>query len=224
MKEIFDYEETLVNTFIDNFLMEKNDNILIKEMPIRWGNIDVVSITNNNLPFTKSQMEILSKPTHAKLFLKTKNNRPIKKENLIKNIGASKATCESAVRDLIKNNLIIEYNDFYYRNIDFIFPKVIISGYEAKLKDYKKTFYQSCLNKSYVDLSYMVFPIDVAQKISESKKEILEEHGIGLIGTSRKKSIILIRAKKQEELKPYLRLINLVQSQSILQKLEEASL
>lgn len=223
MKEIFEYEENLVNTFIDNFLMEKND-ILIKEMPIRWGNIDVVSITNNNLPFTNLQMDILSKPTHAKIFLKTKNNRPIKKENLIKNIGASKSTCESAVRDLLRSNLIFELDNMYYRNIDFVFPKVVISGYEAKLKDYKKAFYQSCINKSYVDLSYMVFPMDIAQKILESKREILIEQGIGLIGTSTKKSKILLKAKKQDGLKLYLRLINLVQSQNIINKLQEASL
>ena len=99
MKDIFDYEEDLVNTFIDNFLIGRNNNILIKEMPIRWGNIDIVSITNNNLPFTKLQMDILSKPTHAKIFLKTKSHRPIKKENLIKNIGASKSTFESAKID-----------------------------------------------------------------------------------------------------------------------------
>lgn len=223
MKEIFEYEETLVNAFIDNFLMDKND-ILIKEMPIRWGNIDVVSITNNNLPFTSIQMDILSKPTNAKIFLKTKNNRPIKKENLIKNLGASKSTCESAIRDLLKSNLIFESNNMYYRNIDFVFPKVVISGYEAKLKDYKKAFYQSCINKGYVDLSYMVFPMDMAKKILESKREILTEQGIGLIGTSTKKSIVLLKAKKQDELKLYLRLINLVQSQNIINKLKEASL
>ncbi len=223
MKDVFDYEETLVNTFIDNFLLEKN-NILIKEMPIRWGNIDVVSITNNNLPFTKIQMENLSKPTHAKIFLKTKNNRPITKETLIKNIGASKSTCEIALRDLIKSNLIFESNNYYYRNIDFVFPKVVISGYEAKLKDYKKAFYQSCINKSYVDLSYMVFPMETAKKILNSKREILMEQGIGLIGTSAKKSNVLLKAKKQNELKLYLRLINLVQSQNIINKMQEASL
>ena len=70
----------------------------------------------------------------------------------------------------------------------------------------------------------MVFPIDVAQKILRSRKNILEEQGIGLIGTSLKKSNILIQAKKQDELKPYLRLINLVQSQYILRNMQEASL
>ena len=70
----------------------------------------------------------------------------------------------------------------------------------------------------------MVFPINIAQKILKTKKAILEEQGIGLIGTSLKKSNILIQAKKQDELKPYLRLINLVQSQYILQNLQEASL
>lgn len=224
MKGIFEYEELLVNNFIENFLINKKNNILIKEMPIRWGNIDVVSITNNNLPFTKSQMEVLSKPTHAKIFLKTKNNRPIRKETLIKNIGASRTTCENAIRDLIKNDLVIQFNNHYYRNIEFIFPKVVINGYEAKLKDYKKAFYQACLNKNYVDFSYMVFPMDIAKKILKSKKDILYKQGIGLIGTSQENSIILIQARKQSELKPYLRLINIVQSQNMVLRLQEASL
>lgn len=223
MKKIFSYESELVDTFVNTYFKNMDSTILVNEMPIRWGNIDIVSITNNCLPFSKTQMEILSKPTCAKIFLKTKKNRPITKDTLIKNIGASNSTCENAIHILIKNNLIVKTNNLYYRAIDFTFPRVIISGYEAKLKDYNKAFFQSCINKNYVDLSYMVFPLDVAKYIYNIKKDILINNGIGLIGTNPNKSTTLLKAQKQDYIKPYLRLINLVQSQIQL-KNTEASL
>ncbi len=214
MNKIFNYEKDLVENFKKTYFNKKSC-ILIDEMPIRWGNIDVVSITNTVLPFTEAQLSVLSNPTSAKLFLKTKKNRPITEKSLIKNIGASESTCKIALRNLLKNNLIVRKDNIYYRAIDFTFPKVIISGYEAKLTDYNKVFFQSCLNKNYVDLSYMVFPLDVANKIFEQHKDILSKSGIGLIGTSLNKSITLLKAQKQNDVKDYLRLINLAQSQMI---------
>lgn len=212
MNKIFDYEKDLVNNFKKTYFNNKSC-ILIDEMPIRWGNIDVVSITNTILPFTNIQLSVLSNPTSAKLFLKTKKNRPITEKSLIRNIGASESTCKTAIRNLIKNNLIEKKNNLYYRAIDFTFPKVIISGYEAKLADYNKAFFQSCLNRNYVDLSYMVFPLNIANKIFEQHKDVLLKNGIGLIGTSSNKSITLLKAQKQTDIKDYLRLINLTQSQ-----------
>lgn len=212
MNKIFDYEKDLVNNFKKTYFNNKSC-ILIDEMPIRWGNIDVVSITNTILPFTKEQLSVLSNPTSAKLFLRAKKNRPITEKSLIKNIGASESTCKTAIRNLLKNNLIEKKNNSYYRAIDFTFPKVIISGYEAKLTNYNKVFFQCCLNRNYVDLSYMVFPLNIANKIFEQHKDILIKNGIGLIGTSSNKSITLLKAQKQTDIKDYLRLINLTQSQ-----------
>lgn len=212
MNKIFDYEKDLVNNFKKTYFNNKYC-ILIDEMPIRWGNIDVVSITNTILPFTKAQLSVLSNPTSAKLFLKTKKNRPITEKSLIRNIGASENTCKTAIRNLLKNTLIEKKNNLYYRAIDFTFPKVIISGYEAKLTDYNKAFFQSCLNRNYVDLSYIVFPLNIANKIFEQHKDVLIENGIGLIGTSLNKSITLLKAQKQTDIKDYLRLLNLIQSQ-----------
>ena len=212
MNKIFDYEKDLVNNFKKTYFNNKSC-ILIDEMPFSWGNLDVVSITNTILPFTNIQLSVLSNPTSAKLFLKTKKNRPITEKSLIRNIGASESTCKTAIRNLIKNNLIEKKNNLYYRAIDFTFPKVIISGYEAKLADYNKAFFQSCLNRNYVDLSYMVFPLNIANKIFEQHKDVLLKNGIGLIGTSSNKSITLLKAQKQTDIKDYLRLINLTQSQ-----------
>ena len=139
MNKIFNYEKDLVHTFKNTFFNSTSD-ILIDEMPIRWGNIDVVCITNNTLPFSKEQLLILSNPTSAKLFLKTKNNRPITEKSLIKNIGASENTCKLSIRNLQKVKLIYKQNDLYYRAVDFTFPKVVISGYEAKPKIFLKQF------------------------------------------------------------------------------------
>lgn len=221
MSKIFNYEKDLVEVFEKTYFNKKS-TILINEMPIRWGNIDIVSITNTVLPFNEVQLSILSNPTNAKLFLKTKNNRPITEKSLIKNIGASESTCKIALRNLLKNNLIVKKEHLYYRAIDFTFPKVTISGYEAKLTDYNKAFFQSCLNKNYVDLSYMVFPIDVANRIFDQHRNILFNSGIGLIGTSLNKSITLLKAQKQNSIKDYLRLINLAQSQISVLKNEVA--
>lgn len=221
MSKIFNYEKDLVKVFKKTYFNKKS-SILIDEMPIRWGNIDVVSITNTILPFNEAQLSTLSNPTNAKLFLKTKKNRPIAEKSLIKNIGASESTCKIAIRNLLKNNLIVKKDYLYYRAIDFTFPKVIISGYEAKLANYNKAFFQSCLNKNYVDLSYMVFPLDVANKISNQHKDILSKSGIGLIGTSLDKSITILKAQKRNNIKDYLRLINLAQSQISTLKSEVA--
>ncbi len=92
-----------------------------------------------------------------------------------------------------------------------IFPKVKIFGYEAKLTDYNKAFYQACINKNYVDYSYIVFPMDVAIKIKEIHSDILEENNIGLIGVDRKKSKILIKATKNQKIKSYIKFIPLMQ-------------
>lgn len=212
MNNNFDYEKDLVIAFKKTFFKNKNC-IILDEMPIRWGNIDVVSITNTILPFSKEQLELLSSPTNAKLFLKTKKNRPITEKNIIKNIGVSDNTCKSALRKLLKNNLIEKKDNLYYRAIDFTFPKVVITGFEAKLSDYNKAFFQGCLNKNYVDLSYLVFPLDTAKKILNSHNTILNQSGIGLIGTDKNKSVVLLRARKQKNIKEYLRLIHLSQSQ-----------
>ncbi|EDN9715787.1 hypothetical protein GJB75_10795, partial [Listeria monocytogenes] len=72
MKTIFRLESMLVDTFITLY-KKKDFEILVSELPIRFGNIDVVSIKNSNLPFSKNQIDILSKPAAALIFTKIKN-------------------------------------------------------------------------------------------------------------------------------------------------------
>ncbi|MEG1009687.1 MAG: hypothetical protein RSF67_07765 [Clostridia bacterium] len=212
MSKLYNYEKDLVDTFIKIYFENKN-KVSIKELPIRWGNIDIAFITGNKKnPFNEEQIKALSKPSNAKIFMRIKKNRPIFKKTLFKELGISESTFNNCLHSLISLSLISkDENDKYIRNIDYEFPKVKIYGYEAKLIDYNKAYYQACINKDYVDYSYMVFPIDIATKIKKKHFLLLKENNIGLIGVNDKNYKILIKATKNNNIKPYIKLITLMQ-------------
>lgn len=218
MNNYFEYEIDLVNKFLSLKVEKSSHSITTTEVPVRWGNIDIVNIKNNFLPFTEAQCVALSKVSNARIFLKTKKNQGITKSNILSINGMSESTIENGLSQLIKTNLIIKKDNLYYRNIDFSFPKVIISGYEAKLTDYNKAVYQAIINKEYVDYSYMIFPMDIAQKLLSKNGDFLLENGIGLIGVSDKKQKVLIKAKRVKEIKQYSRLVNLIQTNLCVNK------
>lgn len=209
MNTIFKLESRLVDSFVS--LYKKSDlEVLVTELPIRFGNIDVVGIKNSDLPFSSSQVETLSKPAAALIFTKIKNERPITKETLIKGLGLSKSTIDHTLYDLLSVGLV-EKNESgcYLRKIKFIFPKTVVTGYEAKLTDFNKAFYQAKNNKEYVDYSYLVFPIDIANKLLEKKIALMSDNGIGLIAVSETKIITLLKATKSEKMRDHIRLLNL---------------
>lgn len=212
MDSYFEYEIDLVNKFIGIRFKRNLRSITTTEVPIRWGNIDIVNIKNNYIPFNTEQCEILSKTSNSRIFLKTKKNRGISKKCLLAEKGMSEKTIQNCINQLLKARLIVKKEGLFYRNVDFTFPKIIITGYEAKLNDYNKAFFQATINKEYVDYSYIVFPMDIANKIFEKYQNILIEHGIGLIGVSNKKQKRLIRARKTLGIKQYTRLANLIQT------------
>ena len=209
MNSLFRYESNLIDCFKNNYLLSENQ-LLISEMKIRWGNIDLVEISNNTIPFTPQQCQILSKPSCAKIFMKLKNKRPIAKETLFNGLGLSSSTFGKALSELIKVELIIKNNNLYVRNVSFKFPRVVITGYEAKLTDYNKALYQACINKEYVDYSYMVFPMDVADKLINKHEQTIKSFNLGLIGVNQNCIKKLIKPQKNQPLKPYIRLMNLV--------------
>ena len=211
MEKLFRYEIDLVNCFKDNFSFHKN-SLLIDELKIRWGNIDLVEISNHSLPFTNEQCKILSKPSCAKIFIRLKNKRPISKEKLLIGLGISNSTFEKSLSELIKGGLVSKENNLYYRNVNFFFPNVIINGYEAKLTDYNKALYQAIANKEFVDYSYMVFPLNVANNILSKHKDTIESNDLGLVGVSKSTTITLIKPNKNSHIKPYIRLMNLALS------------
>ncbi|HFI0081520.1 TPA: hypothetical protein ACGOYK_001674 [Streptococcus suis] len=209
---MFDSEMELVNFFVDNYSSFEG-KIIVKEMPIRFGNIDVISIKNINLPFTDEQTIILSKPSNSLVFTKVKNNRPIEKKTLHMTLGLSESTLENALHELLAGDLIKKnVNNQYTRAVEFVFPKTIISGYEAKLTDFNKAFYQAKGNRNYVDYSYLVFPMKKAQSVKKNKRNLIEKNGIGLIGVERDKSVQLIRPLKINKMKNHIRLLNLTKA------------
>lgn len=214
MNDEFKLEVELVDFFLKTFFIEKKENI-IEEMPIRFGNIDVVSIKSISLPFNKQQILTLSKPACALLFTLIKNSRPISKRNLIKRAGLSDSTINNVLYELQNVQLIKKQGENFVRNEIFIFPKTTITGYEAKLKDFNKAFFQAKNNKDYVDYSYLVFPEKVAKKIFTKKRELLEKNNIGLISVSLSDSKILLKAKKTKNMSDYIRLLNIAKANSI---------
>ncbi|MFB5455241.1 hypothetical protein ACE40W_07095 [Enterococcus avium] len=209
MNTIFKLEAGLVDSFIS--LYKRSDlEVLVAELPIRFGNIDIVSIKNSNLPFSSNQIEILSKPAAALIFTKIKNERPISKDTLIKGLGLSKSTIEHTLYELLNVGLVVKNdNGYYLRKVKFVFPKTVVTGYEAKLTDFNKAFYQAKNNKEYVDYSYLVFPIDVANKLLKKKESLMLNNGIGLIGVSNTKIVTLLKATKSEKMSSHIRLLNL---------------
>ena len=209
MNKMFRYEKDLVKTFHEKYFQNKQ-TLLINEMKIRWGNIDLVEINSVSLPFTKEQCKVLSKPSCAKIFMRLKNKRPLSRPKLFVGLGVSESTFNNALSELLREKLIVREGMNYRRNVNFVFPKVVITGYEAKLTDYSKALYQARLNKMYVDYSYVVFPMDVAENITEKYRDTIESLNLGLIGVSEKKVKKYIKPKKNEAMKPYIRLMNLV--------------
>jgi len=212
MNNYFNYEIELVNKFMEIKFKNSTRSITKTEIPIRWGNIDIINIRNNFVPFSDEQCKVLSKPSNSRIFLKIKKNRGITKNAVLNENGLSSSTILNSLNQLLKVNLVVKKNNLYYRNTNYSFPKVIITGYEAKLTDYNKAFFQAVINKDYVDYSYIVFPLDVAIKINKKYRDILMESGIGLIGVSDKKQKKLIKATRNLNVKQYIRLTNLIQT------------
>ncbi|MGN1168035.1 MAG: hypothetical protein ACI4S2_16565 [Lachnospiraceae bacterium] len=221
MNKIFRYEKDLVDMFAEQY-SSKHQTLLIREMKIRWGNIDLVEINNMSLPFSKQQCQVLSKPSCAKIFMRLNNKKLLTKKTLFEGLGLSESTFNRALSELIKEHLIVREENKFRRNIDFVFPKVVISGYEAKLTDYSKALFQARQNKEFVDYSYMVFPMDVAENIMEKHKDTICTFNLGLIGVSPDKTKVYIKPHKNKPMKPYIRLMNLVLSSEFYDREEAA--
>ena len=197
----------LESELVDNFLLlySKHDcERIVVESPIRFGNIDIVSIKNYSLPFNDEQVKVLSKPSEALVYTTLK-----------KEVGLSKSTFEHTLCSL-KNTVLIKINKkgFFLRKEEFNLPKVVVTGYEAKLRDFNKAFYQAKSNKEFVDYSYLVFPLEIARKLLK-KRLLMTTNGIGLIGVSKSKKITLLKARQSKEIKNYVRLLNIVKTDVI---------
>lgn len=217
---MFNYESELVEKFLQ-LLPYNPDSVIINEMDTRHGNIDVVKINSYELPFNNSQIEILSKLSNSKIFTYLNNNRFLLLNSIIKNVGLSKSTIKSSLNELLREELIIENQNRYRRKKAFNFPKAKVWGFEAKLNNFQKAYYQAIKNLKYVDYSYMVFPLNTAIKIEKKYFKDIKKNNIGLIGVSENEFEILIKAKKTYTMNDSVRLLNLSKSNNFINRKSE---
>ena len=210
---MFKSEKELVDTFIKN--TKKENKLILREFGIRYGNIDVTIIDNLDLPFNEEQIISLSKPSNAAVYMRLKNDEYMSFKDITDRIGYSSKTIKNSIRELKLLGLIKENEkDFYKRSIPFITPKTTIKGYEAKLRDFMKVYFQAINNIKYVDYSYIVFPMDKALLIKHKWENKLKQDNIGLIGVDKDINRIIIKATKVNEMSNLNRFLNLTKTAS----------
>lgn len=210
---MFKSEKELVDTFIKN--IKKENKLILREFGIRHGNIDITIIDNLDLPFNEEQIISLSKPSNAAVYMRLKNDEYMSFKDITDRIGYSLKTIKNSIRELKLLGLIKENEkDFYKRSIPFIMPKTTIKGYEAKLRDFMKVYFQAINNIKYVDYSYIVFPMDKALLIKHKWENKLKQDNIGLIGVDKDINRIIIKATKVNEMSDLNRFLNLTKAAS----------
>lgn len=212
---MFKSEKELVDAFIKN--VEKENKLIIREFGIRHGNIDVTIVDNLDLPFDEGQAISLSRPSNAAVYMRLKNDEHMSFKDLTDRIGYSPRTIRNCIRELKLLDLIQEdknNKDFFKRSIPFIMPKTIIKGYEAKLRDFLKVYFQTINNKKYVDYSYIVLPMDKALDIKHEWGDKLKKDKIGVIGVNEDINRIMVKAIKVSEMSDLNRFLNLTKAAS----------
>ena len=216
---MFKTEKELVDAFIKN--AEKENKLIVREFGIRHGNIDVAIIDNLDLPFDENQTLSLSRPSNAAVYMRLKNDEYMSFKDLTNRIGYSPRTIRNCIRELKLLSLIQEdknNKDFYKRAIPFMMPKTIIKGYEAKLRDFLKVYFQAINNIKYVDYSYIVLPMDKALDIKHDWGDRLKKDKIGIIGVNEDTNRIMIKATKLNEMNDFNRFLNLTKAASSKEK------
>lgn len=197
---MFSNELELQKRFID--LKKKNINKnekLLSEFNARFGNVDIVQVILKNENFMKhDQAYVLSNYHYAKV-LSFLHKKAIRTYNYLKNqTDYSDSTLQSIISRLKSTNIIEEVSENrFIISPEFQIPILQFISYEAKLKDWKKALLQATLNKKFSSHSYVILPIENAQKINDKKLKYFKLYNIGLIGVSQNELQYLFKPKKQ---------------------------
>lgn len=196
---MFNYEVELQNRFIEQLKVNNRDNLVVPEFNARFGNVDIVSVNyRNQHRLSKEQASVLSVYQNSKVIGYLNKNAIRKYDFLLHQTGYTNSSLKTSLSKLIKSALVIEVEkNRFIINPEFEFPNLQISSYEAKLKDWKRAIIQANINKQFSSYSYIVVPLDLAQKLSTSKLDIFKSYNIGLIGVSNEISEYLIRPRKE---------------------------
>lgn len=172
---------------------------IVDEFNARFGNVDIVKVTNNSTYMLKKEQAILlSEFRYARVvsLLHKKAIRTI--EYIIKTSGYDKNTVKYILNKLVSVGIVNEISiNRYLINDQFSFPFLEFTSYEAKLHDWKKAITQANNNKNFSAYSYVVFPDQTAKKLLNSKKDYFKYNNIGLIGVTEEYFTIYIDVKKK---------------------------
>ncbi|MFD6509958.1 hypothetical protein [Bacillus sp. NPDC060175] len=197
---MFTSELCLQNKFIQlkETDLDTNEKILT-EFNARFGNVDIVQvIINDSNLLSYDQANLLSSYQCAKVlaFLHKKAIRTF--NHLQKSTDYGEKTLSAILSKLIKANIVTEINsNRYIISEEFEFPILQFISYEAKLQKWKKAILQASINKKFSSYSYVVLPIELANKLKQNKLDYFQTYNVGLIGVSNNKIEHLFNPKKE---------------------------
>ena len=197
---MFSSELELQKNFHKQLLSKSADNEkIVDEFNARFGNVDIVKVTNNSRIFlSKEQANLLSEFRYARI-VSLLHRKAVRTLEYIKNAsGYDINTVKLTLKKLVTAKIVDEIStDRYLINDNFSFPFIEFTSYEAKLYDWKKAITQANNNKKFSAYSYVVFPDVMAQKLYLKKTEYFKHNNVGLIGVSDKDFKIYLDIKKK---------------------------
>lgn len=176
-----------------------NNEKIVDEFNARFGNVDIVKVTNNSrLLLSKEQANLLSEFRYARI-VSLLHKKAVRTLEFIKNAsGYDINSVKYTLKRLINAEIIVEVSSGRYLiNDNFSFPFIEFTSYEAKLSDWKKAITQANNNKRFSAYSYVVFPDEMAKKLFLKKNDYFKYNNIGLIGVSEKNFKIYLDIKKK---------------------------
>ncbi|WP_062108738.1 hypothetical protein [Bacillus niameyensis] len=182
--------------------LKANERIL-SEFNARFGNVDIVQvIVDDSHLMNYEQAALLSNYQFAKVigYLHKKGVRTF--DYLIKRTDYNDKVLSNILSKLLKADIIKEVTSKrYVISNDFQFPILQFISYEAKLTNWKKAILQATINKKFSSYSYVVLPLDLANRLQENKINYFKNQNVGLIGVS-KESIEYLYKPNKDRIKP----------------------
>lgn len=198
--KMFKSELSLQEKFIELKQLELKENEkILSEFNARFGNVDIVQvILNDSLLMSYEQALLLSNYQYAKVIAYLHKNAVRTFAYLAKHTDYTDKVLAQILYKLAKASIIKEVSPKrYVISNNFQFPILQFISYEAKLSNWKKSILQSTINKKFSTYSYVVLPMELAEKLQRTKINYFHNHNVGLIGVSDEKIEYLYKPHKE---------------------------
>lgn len=200
--------ELTLNNWYNNYMNEKafvtmlqskfsSEGFLTKtEIGVGYGIADLVLVQFNddNCAIRKHNKQY--QPLLKELYFRTlkyipdfnNGSKPIELNRLIEKTKLSKALLKYQVlRELEKNAFIVQkYTNCYFKINGWVPIAKRVIAVEAKIKDWRRGFYQANRYKSFADKVYLAVPPQISHLVDS---ELLKKHNVGLLVFDPQKSI-----------------------------------